>query len=129
MADCFETYWSEVDRDLERYEPMPEFEPLAVRSTDLATVYAVRLTSVGPYRIFGYHSVPVGDGPFAGLLETPRYGSVNHVPAYGYGSVTRCSRSCTAVSGWPISLRRHVPGPAHARHRRSSAIHLPRHRG
>jgi cephalosporin-C deacetylase len=61
---------------------VPDLEPLNMRSTDFATVYAVRLTSLGPYRIFGYYSVPVGDGPFAGLMQTPRYGSVNHVPAY-----------------------------------------------
>ncbi len=71
-----------MDRDLERYPPVPDLEPLQIRSTDFATVFAVRLTSLGPYRIFGYYSVPVGDGPFAGLLQTPRYGSVNHVPAY-----------------------------------------------
>ena len=50
--------------------------------TDFATVYALRLTSIGPYRIFGYYSVPNGEGPFPGLLVTPRYGSVNHLPHY-----------------------------------------------
>src|SRR5205085_11029274 len=37
-------------------------------------------TSVGPYRFFGYSSVPTGSGPVPGLLNTPGYGSVNHVP-------------------------------------------------
>ncbi|MBX6341042.1 MAG: acetylxylan esterase, partial [Thermomicrobiaceae bacterium] len=55
---------------------------LGRHSTDFCTVYAVRLTSIGPYRIFGYYSVPRGDGPFPGLALMPRYGSVNHVPAY-----------------------------------------------
>jgi cephalosporin-C deacetylase-like acetyl esterase len=55
---------------------------LPLRSTDFAKVYTVRLTSVGPYRIFAYLSVPIETGPFPGLIETPRYGSVNHVPAY-----------------------------------------------
>jgi cephalosporin-C deacetylase-like acetyl esterase len=45
-------------------------------------VYAVRLTSIGPYRIFAYYSVPTGNGPFPGLVITPRYGSVNHLPHY-----------------------------------------------
>jgi cephalosporin-C deacetylase-like acetyl esterase len=82
LADKVDTYWSEVDRELQRYPAVPDLEPLQMRSTDFATVYGVRLTSLGPYRIFGYYSVPVGDGPFPGLLQTPRYGSVNHVPAY-----------------------------------------------
>ncbi|MBO0705428.1 MAG: acetylxylan esterase, partial [Candidatus Dormibacteraeota bacterium] len=33
-----------------------------------------------PYRLFGYYSVPAGEGPFPALYEVPRYGSVNHVP-------------------------------------------------
>lgn len=78
----FDAYWDQVDRELSRYPAAPELEPLPLRSTDVATVYALRLTGIGPYRIFGYFSVPVGDGPFPGLLSTPRYGSVNHVPPY-----------------------------------------------
>lgn len=81
-ADAFAAYWDEVDRDLEQYPAAPEMEPLPIRSTASATAWALRLTSVGPYRIFGYYSVPAGDGPFPGLLLTPRYGSVNHVPDY-----------------------------------------------
>ncbi|MGH3264460.1 MAG: acetylxylan esterase, partial [Trebonia sp.] len=51
-------------------------------STDDFRVSALRLTSVGPYRIFGFYSVPTGNGPFPSLLLTPRYGSVNHIPDY-----------------------------------------------
>jgi cephalosporin-C deacetylase-like acetyl esterase len=43
-------------------------------------VYGAKITSSGPYRIFGYLSVPAGDGPFPGLLVMPGYGSVNHLP-------------------------------------------------
>lgn len=78
----FDSYWTAVDEELARYPAAPELAPLPLRSTDFATVYALRLTSVGPYRIFGYWSVPHGDGPFPGLLVTPRYGSVNHLPHY-----------------------------------------------
>ena len=78
----FETYWAEVDRDLAQYSVRPELESLPLRSTDFCNVYAVRLTSLGPYRTFGYLSVPKGNGPFPAVIETPRYGSVNHVPAY-----------------------------------------------
>jgi cephalosporin-C deacetylase-like acetyl esterase len=76
----FEQYWDAVDEELARYPMAPEMERNVRRSTDLATVYDLRLTSVGPYRIFGYYSVPVGDGPFPGLMHSPAYGSVNPVP-------------------------------------------------
>src|SRR5918997_5395678 len=78
----FDAYWDAVDEELGRYPAAAELEPLPLRETDFATVYGVRLTSIGPYRIFGYYSVPKGDGPFPGLLITPRYGSVNHLPHY-----------------------------------------------
>ena len=77
-----DAYWSEVDRDLARYPAAPELEELPLRSTEFCTTFSVRLTSLGPYRIFAYLSTPKGDGPFPALLELPRYGSVNHVPAY-----------------------------------------------
>lgn len=78
----FDAYWGSLDEELGRWPAAPELAPLPLRSTDFAAVYALRLTSVGPYRIFGYYSVPRGDGPFPGLLVTPRYGSVNHLPHY-----------------------------------------------
>jgi cephalosporin-C deacetylase-like acetyl esterase len=78
----FDAYWAALDAELARWPAAPELAPLPLRSTDFATVYALRLTSIGPYRIFGYYSVPRGDGPFPGLLVTPRYGSVNHLPHY-----------------------------------------------
>ncbi len=76
----FDAYWDEVDTELARYPLAVEMERNVLRCTDFSTVSNVRLTSIGPYRIFGYYSVPVGDGPFPGLLVAPRYGSVNHVP-------------------------------------------------
>lgn len=76
----FDTYWDAVDRELEKYPAAPEVNPLPLRSSEFSTVYAVQLSSIGPYRIFGYYSVPTGSGPFPGLVVTPRYGSVNHAP-------------------------------------------------
>jgi cephalosporin-C deacetylase-like acetyl esterase len=77
-----EAYWDGVDAELARYPLAVEMERNALRSSEFSTVYNIRLTSIGPYRIFGYYSVPVGDGPFPGLMNAPRYGSVNHVPHY-----------------------------------------------
>jgi cephalosporin-C deacetylase len=76
----FDTYWNTLDQDLAHYPAAPTLERLALPSDEHSTVYALRLTSLGPYRIFGYLSVPPGDGPFPGLLMTPHYGSVNHLP-------------------------------------------------
>lgn len=80
MGDDFAAYWDGVDAELARYPGAPEVEPSPLRRTEYATVYHLRLTSNGPYRIFGYLSVPTGAGPFPGLVLTPRYGSVNNVP-------------------------------------------------
>jgi cephalosporin-C deacetylase len=81
MTD-FAAFWEEVDRELARIPAAPELEQLPLRSTDFATVYAVRSNSLGSYRTFAYLSLPNAGGPFPSLIETPRYGSVNHVPAY-----------------------------------------------
>jgi len=76
----FDAYWSAVDQELARYPAAPELTHLPLYSDEFSDVYAVRLTSIGPYRIFGYYSRPRGEAPFPGLLIAPRYGSVNHLP-------------------------------------------------
>jgi cephalosporin-C deacetylase-like acetyl esterase len=76
----FDTYWDTVDEELAKYPAAPTLERLALPSDEYSSVYALRLTSIGPYRIFGYLSVPPGNGPFPGLLVAPHYGSVNHMP-------------------------------------------------
>ncbi|CAA9573077.1 MAG: hypothetical protein AVDCRST_MAG18-2208 [uncultured Thermomicrobiales bacterium] len=73
-------YWSTLDHELARFPAAPEVNLTPLRRTEYATVYEVKLTSIGPYRLFGFLSVPTGDGPFPGLYLTPRYGSVNNVP-------------------------------------------------
>ena len=65
MSD-FDAYWSAVDDELARYPAAPELELSPLRKTDYATVYHLKITSIGPYRLFGYYSVPRGDGPFRG---------------------------------------------------------------
>ncbi|MBA2452559.1 MAG: acetylxylan esterase [Chloroflexia bacterium] len=79
----FESYWDAVDQQLAAIPAAPELDLLPIRSNEHCDVYSVRLTSVGPYRIFGYFSVPgKGSGPFPGMLLTPGYGSVKAVPDY-----------------------------------------------
>jgi cephalosporin-C deacetylase len=78
----FTAYWDEVDAELAALPARPVLERVPRRCTEDFTGYEVRLTSLGPYRIFGYLSVPTGEGPFPALLTTPRYGSVNNPPHY-----------------------------------------------
>jgi cephalosporin-C deacetylase len=79
---AFAAYWDEVDAELAALPARPVLERVPRRCTEDFTGYEVRLTSLGPYRIFGYLSVPTGEGPFPALLTTPRYGSVNNPPHY-----------------------------------------------
>jgi cephalosporin-C deacetylase len=76
----FDSYWAAVDDELAAIPGRPVLDIVPARTTEEATFYSVRLTSVGPYRVYGNLSIPSGDGPFPGLLLTPRYGSVNNVP-------------------------------------------------
>jgi len=78
----FAAYWDKVDAELAGMPARPVPERAPGRCTDEFTGYEVRLTSLGAYRIFGYLSVPTGEGPFPALLATPRYGSVNNPPHY-----------------------------------------------
>jgi len=82
MSQGIDAFWNALDDDLARYPMKAELEPLPQHSTAASTTYGVRLTSVGPYRISGYYSVPNAPQPAPGLLITPRYGSVNNVPDY-----------------------------------------------
>ena len=74
--DGFDSYWQETLDGLAKLPPAPEVEEIPLRSTDFATAYGVRLTSIGPYRLFGYLSIPNGSGPFPAKYFLPRYGSV-----------------------------------------------------
>lgn len=78
--DGFDAYWDGVDAELARVPAAAELTPWPPRSTPFADAFDLRLTSIGPSRIFGYYSVPHGPGPFPALLNTPRYGSVNNPP-------------------------------------------------
>src|SRR3979409_1974946 len=67
----FDAYWDAGDQELARYPAAATLERLALASDEFSTVYALRLTSTGPYRIFGYLSVPPGQGPFPGGRGCP----------------------------------------------------------
>ncbi len=79
----FDAYWNAVGGELAGLPVAAELTHLPLQSNEHSTVYAARFTSIGPYRLFGWFSVPTnGDGPFPTVYQLPGYGSVVHVPAY-----------------------------------------------
>ena len=72
----FNQYWEETLEELAGYPAKPEVELLPMRCTEFAKMYSIRLTSIGPYRVFGYLSVPEGEGPFPAIYYAPKYQSV-----------------------------------------------------
>ena len=78
----FTQYWTQTLQELAALPIAPELTPIPIRSTDFGTVYGLRLTSLGAYRIFAYYCVPHGTGPFPVIYQLPNYGSVVHVPPY-----------------------------------------------
>lgn len=99
MTD-FEAYWQSTLDDLARYPAGPETEILPLRSTAFATLYGVRLTSLGPYRLFGYLSIPTGTGPFPAIYYAPKYQSVLEIIPQGTANAQR-SRYIT----WSLAAR------------------------
>ena len=83
MTADFDRYWRETLDGLAGVAACPEIEAMPLRSTEFATLYGVRLTSVGPYRLFGYLSIPAGRGPFPAIYYAPKYQSVLEIIPQG----------------------------------------------
>jgi cephalosporin-C deacetylase len=92
-------YWQETLADLARYPARPEIEPLPLRSTAFATLYGVRLTSLGPYRLFGYLSIPTGAGPFPAIYYPPKYQSVLEIIPQGTANLQRSRYVTFSLAG------------------------------
>jgi cephalosporin-C deacetylase len=95
-----DAYWQATLAELARYPAVPEIEPLPLRTTPFATLYGVRLTSLGPYRLYGYLSVPTGRGPFPAIYYAPKYQSVLEIIPQGTANLQR-SRYVT----WSLAAR------------------------
>ena len=85
----FDRYWQDVLAELDGIPAAPEIQEIPLRSTDFATAYGVHITSIGPYRLYGYLSVPNGDGPFPARYHLPRYGSVTDLVPQGQANGQR----------------------------------------
>jgi cephalosporin-C deacetylase len=95
----FAQYWRQTLDDLAGYSARPELERLPLRTTDFATLYGVRLTSCGPYRLFGYLSIPTGDGPFPAIYYAPKYQSVLEIIPQGTANLQRSAYITFALAG------------------------------
>jgi len=93
------TYWRETLAELARYPACPELEAIPLRSTAFATLYGVRLTGVGPYRLFGYLSIPSGGGPFPAIYYAPKYQSVLEIIPQGTANLQRSRYVVFALAG------------------------------
>ncbi len=96
---AFGQYWDETLAELADYPAKPEVELLPIRCTDFATMHSVRLTSIGPYRLFGYLSIPVGAGPFPAIYYTPKYQSVLEPIPQGSANFLRSRFVVFALAG------------------------------
>lgn len=99
QAEDFDQYWQQTLDALAGYAARPELELLPLRSTDFATLYGVRLTSLGPYRVFGYLSIPTGAGPFPALYYAPKYQSVLEIIPQGTANLQRSRYMTFSLAG------------------------------
>ena len=72
----FMSYWKAALDELSETPVSQETSEVQLRSTDFCKTYRIHLTSLGPYRIFGYLSIPMGEGTFPARYYLPKYGSV-----------------------------------------------------
>src|SRR6266508_1848904 len=92
-------YWQDTLDGLARYPACPELDVLTLRRTAFATLYGVRLTSVGPYRLFGYLSIPAGAGPFPAIYYPPKYQSVLEIIPQGTANLQRSRYITFSLAG------------------------------
>ena len=79
----FGKFWYALGKELSDLPVAPEVSPIPLRSNGFCDLYGVTLTSVGPYRIFGYLSIPKGEGPFPTIYYVPKNASVLEVIPQG----------------------------------------------
>ena len=114
----FAAYWQGALDELAQTPAAPEVSPLPIRDTDYATMHVVKLTSIGPYRLFAYLSIPRGARPLsrhllhAQIPERPRThpAGIAQQPTQSVHNI-RARRAWAAQRRQPI--RRAIPRLAH----------------
>ena len=97
--EAFRGYWQDTLDALTRWPARPEIDVLPLRSIAFATLYGVRLTSLGPYRLFGYLSIPTGTGPFPAIYYPPKYQSVLEIIPQGTANLQRSRYITFSLAG------------------------------
>ena len=95
----FDAYWDAVLAELDATPAEPEVEVIPLRETDFATLHGVQITSIGPYRLFGYLSVPKGDGPHPAIYWPPKYASVLEIIPQGTANAVRSEFVTFSLAG------------------------------
>lgn len=95
----FDAYWDAVLAELDATPAEPEIEVIPLRETDFATLHGVHITSIGPYRLFGYLSVPKGDGPHPAIYWPPKYASVLEIIPQGTANAVRSQFVTFSLAG------------------------------
>jgi cephalosporin-C deacetylase len=99
----FDSYWAGVAAELDRTEVAPEIELIPLRSSAEVRLFALRFTSIGPYRLFAYYAVPTPGAEGAPAtppgveVRLPGYASVVGVPAGGLDRRWTSSRAVLAL--------------------------------
>ena len=97
--EAFRGYWQDTLGALTRWPARPEIDVLPLRSIAFATLYGVWLTSLGPYRLFGYLSIPTGTGPFPAIYYPPKYQSVLEIIPQGTANLQRSRYITFSLAG------------------------------
>ncbi|MFT6706794.1 MAG: cephalosporin-C deacetylase, partial [Flavobacteriales bacterium] len=65
---------------------------------DYSTTYRINLASIDNRRVYGYISIPDGDGPFPAVLRVPPYGSVANIATPDFATAERTGMLAMSIS-------------------------------
>ena len=85
----FGQFCDSLGKELSEVPIAAETETLPMRSTDFADLYGIHISSIGPYTIYGYLSIPKGDGPFPVIYYVPKNASVLEIIPQGTSNQIR----------------------------------------
>lgn len=89
-------FWDNLKDQLagEEIEPILTFE----EDGDYSTSYRINLKSIDDRRVYGYISVPDGEGPFPAVLKLPPYGSAANIASPDFATAERTGMLAMSIS-------------------------------
>ncbi len=90
------SFWDNLKSQLAIIPPDPQisFE----EDHDYSTTYRINLASIDNRRVYGYLSIPDGEGPFPASLELPPYGSGPNVASDDHHTAERTGTLAMSIS-------------------------------